>query len=124
MNDKKKSRRSSRSRSRDRRDRRDRDRESRKGRIEENDINIKEEPTWKDEVNVKEEPMESMGYDGYAGGYGDYDDSGMRKIKEERANMMNDPLMFALSITDRDNKALSDYINSVLNEEGEILEND
>jgi len=25
-----------------------------------------------------------MGYDGYGGGYGDYDDSGMRKIKEER----------------------------------------
>ena len=25
-----------------------------------------------------------MGYDGYGGGYGEYDDSGMRKIKEER----------------------------------------
>merc|ERR1719510_918245 len=52
--DKKKSRRGSRSRSRDRRDRKDRERDTRKGRLEEGDISIKEEPVWKDEINVKE----------------------------------------------------------------------
>ena len=28
--------------------------------------------------------MDGMTYDGYGGGYGDYDDQGTRKIKEER----------------------------------------
>jgi len=83
--DKKKSRRGSRSRSRDRRDRKDRERDSRKGRLEEGDISIKEEPVWKDEINVKEEPMDdNAGYGGYDDGYEDYDDPNVRKIKEER----------------------------------------
>merc|ERR1712173_433591 len=45
--DREKRRKRSRSRSRDRRDRKDRERDSRKGRLEEGDISIKEEPVWK-----------------------------------------------------------------------------
>merc|ERR1719242_929427 len=92
--DRERRRKRSRSRSRDRRDRRDRDRESRKGRIEEGDISIKEEPTWKDEVNVKEEPIDNMGYDAYGGEYGDYDDPAVRKIKEERGYDERKPQIF------------------------------
>merc|ERR1712223_1088516 len=64
--DREKRRKRSRSRSRDRRDRKGRERDSRKGRLEEGDISIKEEPVWKDEINVKEEPMDdNAGYGGY-----------------------------------------------------------
>ena len=42
----------------------------------------------------------------------------------ERERMTDDPLMFALDMTHRENPAMSRYIKALLNETGDILEND
>ena len=46
------------------------------------------------------------------------------RMKEERCEMLDDPLMFALKLTERDNKELNNYISRILTEEGYIVEND
>ena len=38
--------------------------------------------------------------------------------------MFDDPLMFALDLTERDNPIMQRYILGVLNEDGDIVQND
>ena len=46
------------------------------------------------------------------------------RMRNERSEMTDDPLMFALQLTESDNKVLHQYITGVLEEAGDIIEND
>ena len=46
------------------------------------------------------------------------------RMKKERENMYDDPLMFALDITERDNPTMQRYLSGVLCEDGDIVQND
>ena len=46
------------------------------------------------------------------------------RMRDERSEMNDDPLMFALQLTESDNKVLHKYISGVLEEAGDIIEND
>ena len=48
----------------------------------------------------------------------------LKLMIEERKDMVDDPLMFALELTAKDNRVTNRYIQDVLNEEGDIIEND
>ena len=48
----------------------------------------------------------------------------LKMMIEERKDMVDDPLMFALELTAKDNRVTNRYIQDVLNEEGDIIEND
>ena len=47
-----------------------------------------------------------------------------KQMKESRRGMTDDPLMFALELTEQGNPVMSRYIDSVMMEEGDILKND
>ena len=47
-----------------------------------------------------------------------------QQMLDERKGMTDDPLMFALELTQSENKAMYRYISGVLNEAGDIIEND
>ena len=44
-----------------------------------------------------------------------------QRMKEERKDVSNDPLMFALELTQRDNPVMSRYLDKAMNEEGDII---
>ena len=46
------------------------------------------------------------------------------RMKKERENMYDDPLMFALDITERDNPTMQRYLSGVLCEDGDSVQND
>ena len=48
----------------------------------------------------------------------------LQQMKEDRKDMKDDPLMFALEMTQRENVPMHRYITGVLNEAGDIIEND
>ena len=48
----------------------------------------------------------------------------LQQMKDERKDMNDDPLMFALELTRRDNASMHRYLSGILNEVGDIIEND
>ena len=48
----------------------------------------------------------------------------IQQMRDDRKDMNDDPLMFALELTERDNAPMHRYIQGVLDETGDIIEND